>query len=129
MSRQLSTASVILNGSSAVYAKVPFVLCRARLLANGGARAIIVRLYKKGAKAEKAALGKDNLNLEAASSGEWGNNLRIRIDDLVSGEVPKITVYRKPIFSTSTIQDTKTDEREVFLNLSIATAPVESTGF
>ncbi len=90
---------------------------------NGGGRAVIVRLYKKGAKAEKAGLEKDNLKLEAASPGEWGNNLRIRIDDLVSEEVATNYGLSKTDLFNLTVHDTKTEEKEVFLNLSVADSP------
>ncbi|MBN1569774.1 MAG: phage tail sheath family protein [Acidobacteria bacterium] len=103
--------------------KFPLSYAVRDFFANGGARAIIVRLYKKGAKAEKAALGKDNLSFEAASPGEWCNNLRIRIDDLVSDEVATNYGLQKADLFNLTIQDTKTDERESFLNLSITDSP------
>src|SRR5262249_36550469 len=43
---------------------------------NGGSQAVIVRIQKGGKKAEITAL-----KLEAASEGEWGNNLFVGIDD------------------------------------------------
>lgn len=50
--------------------------------ANGGAQAIIIRLYSPetgdDAKPAKATLGKDGLILDAVSSGARGNHLRFR---------------------------------------------------
>ncbi len=90
---------------------------------NGGGRAVIVRLYKKGAKAEKAALEKDSLKLEAANAGEWGNNLRVRFDSLVSEEVATSYGLVKADLFNLTVYDTKTEEKEAFLNLSVKDSP------
>src|SRR6185295_12687896 len=49
--------------------------------ANGGAQAVVVRLYNKptGAAA-KATFEIANLPLEAASEGAWANLVRVRVD-------------------------------------------------
>ena len=48
---------------------------------NGGAQAIIVRLYKSVAdKAARAVYEVTNLALEAAWEGAWGMQLRARVD-------------------------------------------------
>ena len=57
---------------------------------NGGAQAVIVRLYKKKAGVginEYAAIKLTNLDLRAASRGSWANKLRVRIDSNVSADV------------------------------------------
>lgn len=52
--------------------------------ANGGATAIVVRLYRAeegdDAKPAKASLDVDSLTLAAAEEGAWGNALRARVD-------------------------------------------------
>ena len=48
---------------------------------NGGAQAVIVRLYKPVAgKAAKAIYEVTNLTLEAATEGAWGMQVRARVD-------------------------------------------------
>jgi hypothetical protein len=57
---------------------------------NGGARAVIVRLYKKkngDGVNDAAKITLTNLDLVAASRGSWGNGLRVRVDDKVSADV------------------------------------------
>jgi hypothetical protein len=57
---------------------------------NGGAKAVIVRLYKmKGGDGinDFAKIALTSLDLVAASRGSWGNGLRVRIDDKVSADV------------------------------------------
>src|SRR5438105_13900281 len=52
---------------------------------NGGMQAVIVRLYRDttGTKG-RARLNAHNLILEAASTGGWGNQLRVRYEHLTS---------------------------------------------
>ncbi|CAN5808930.1 phage tail sheath subtilisin-like domain-containing protein [soil metagenome] len=48
---------------------------------NGGATAIIVRLYKPtSSKGSKATFKIGNLSLEAANEGAWGQKVRVRIE-------------------------------------------------
>jgi uncharacterized protein len=59
---------------------------------NGGAQALIVRLYKSSATPkDKASITHSTLTVTAANPGSWGNQLRIRIDHAVrpleAGEV------------------------------------------
>jgi len=55
---------------------------------NGGSQAIIGRLYRAKQNATtKAIVTVDNITLEAAYEGSWGNNLRVRVDHNVSAEV------------------------------------------
>ena len=50
---------------------------------NGGAIAIIVRLYKPtNNKGSKSSFNISNLSLEAANEGAWGQKLRVRIEKL-----------------------------------------------
>ena len=49
---------------------------------NGGAQAIVVRLYNEpaGGGADTAVINTNGLTLEAASPGAWANTLRTRVD-------------------------------------------------
>src|SRR3954470_6296913 len=52
---------------------------------NGGAQAMIVRLYKQtgGGTAKPTEFTADTLTLHAASPGTWANKLRVRVDHVV----------------------------------------------
>ncbi len=55
--------------------------------ANGGTHAVVVRLYKQpGAAAAKATIDVANLGLEAADEGQWGNQVRVRVDRKAQGD-------------------------------------------
>jgi uncharacterized protein len=94
---------------------------------NGGAQAIIVRLFHaspaaKPGKGNSAAAGTPgrarlsvgDLNLEAASEGAWGNALRIRVDqDVKPGD--------DSLFNLA-VRDDGTGRIEYFRNVSVAAA-------
>jgi len=84
---------------------------------NGGSQALIVRCYRPdGANAERATMTIDGLDLEAASPGAWGNQLRVRIDhdtrDLLPNEVAN------SLFNLS-VKDVGVDTIEIFRNVSV----------
>src|SRR6266516_3326261 len=94
--------------------------------ANGGAQAIVVRLYRPedGANAAKAwailplpATGTPKLTLRATSPGLWGNALRVRVDNrtraVEAGETDG------ELFNL-TVRDTGTGVTEQFRNVSTA---------
>lgn len=90
---------------------------------NGGSQAIIVRLYHKGAKPDKATLSVNGLSLEAGYSGAWGNFLRVRIDDDVSAEIAKrYNLQSNQLFNLN-VRDTKTGVTEQFRNLTGQDSP------
>jgi phage tail sheath protein FI len=90
---------------------------------NGGARAIIVRLYKTGDGPGDAAIAVPNLPLRAASMGSWGNTLRARIDHNVSAEIAAgYGLAATDLFNLS-VYDTKTGTQETFRNLSTKESP------
>jgi len=93
---------------------------------NGGGQAVIVRLFKKGAKLAKATLTKGTLKFEAASEGGWANTLRIRVDSQVSQDVADTYGLAKTDLFNLTVYDTKTGESEVFLNLSVKESPARA---
>jgi phage tail sheath protein FI len=87
---------------------------------NGGGQAIIVRLYlaESGVSAQpaKAVVKLSNLTLEAVYPGEWGNKLRVRVDDdtrpALAGENPNL------LFNLY-VYDGNTGAIEEFRNVSL----------
>jgi phage tail sheath protein FI len=82
---------------------------------NGGNQAIIVRIYHPDSDTNlltKARLSIDNLELEAANEGSWGNKLRARIDYDVVGE------DAEDLFNLSVL-DGDTRVVEMFRNVSV----------
>ncbi|MGK7902092.1 MAG: phage tail sheath family protein [Hormoscilla sp.] len=92
---------------------------------NGGGQAVIVRLYKaKGEKNPKATLkaGKEDDNqigLEAANEGEWGNELRARVDREFPKSITDEKKDEKEKLFNLYIRDGETGEVETFLNVSM----------
>lgn len=80
---------------------------------NGGADALIIRVINGGGAATGAA---DTLNLTAASPGDWGEALRVRVD---YNTRPQVGVEQ--LFNLS-VRDTTTGVTERFLNVSVLTA-------
>jgi phage tail sheath protein FI len=91
---------------------------------NGGSRAIVVRLFKKaGGAAAKATFDLTNLNLEAASEGAWGNQVRVRVEHKAAGDANAAAVAaRLGVAATDLfdliIRDGGTGAVESFLNLT-----------
>ena len=97
--------------------------------ANGGAQAIVVRLYKKpSSAAAKATYEITNLTLEAASEGAWGNLLRARIDRKPTTDPNLVAVATRfgvapaDVFDL-TVRDGGTGAIETFLNLTTKDSP------
>lgn len=92
--------------------------------ANGGSRAVVVRLYKKpAAAAARASYKVTDLALEAASEGAWGAQLRARVDkkppidpNLVA-VAARLGVAPADVFDL-TVRDGGTKAVETFLNLT-----------
>ncbi len=95
---------------------------------NGGAQAIVVRLYRAGSALAKAKLDANGLELEAAYPGAWGNALRARVDvdvspdlaDEWSTEYPD--VQQGDIFNL-TVRDTATGFTEEYRNVTVEDSP------
>ena len=91
---------------------------------NGGAVAIIVRVYKPTAnKSGKAVLDIKDLKLEAANEGVWGTKLRARIDkkaitdpNLIAAAA-RLGVAPADAFDL-TVRDGNTGRIETFLNVT-----------
>ena len=90
---------------------------------NGGAQAIIVRLYhEENGIISKATLDVDGLELMAADEGVWGNNLRARVEkeeEDVLEEIAEIYGVEKEELFNLTVCDTKTGAIEQFANVTI----------
>ena len=93
---------------------------------NGGAQAVIVRLYKKpagDAVNETAAIKLTNLVLQAASRGAWANSLRVRIDDKVSADIAARYGLAAADLFNLTVRDTASGATETFVNLTVKESP------
>ncbi len=91
---------------------------------NGGSRAIIGRLFRpEGGGTSRAQFVFDNLTIEAASEGAWGNSLTITIDHNVSDEVASDQGLTKSDLFNITIKDTKTEVSEIHRNVSVIPGP------
>jgi phage tail sheath protein FI len=91
---------------------------------NGGAQAVIVRLYKAVAsKAARAVYEVINLTLEAASEGAWGMQVRARVDKKSANDPNLIAVAGRlgvqpaDLFDL-TLRDGGSGATETFLNLT-----------
>ena len=84
---------------------------------NGGSQALIVRCYRPdGGAAERATMSINGLDLEAASPGAWGNQLRVRIDHDTRDLLP--TEVANSLFNLS-VKDVGADTIEIFRNVSV----------
>ncbi|MEQ1907473.1 MAG: phage tail sheath C-terminal domain-containing protein [Vicinamibacterales bacterium] len=91
---------------------------------NGGATAIVVRLYKAtDNKGSKASFAVTNLGLEAASEGAWGMKLRVRIekkagtDPNLVAAAARLGVAAADLFDLIA-RDGNTGQIETFLNVT-----------
>ena len=94
---------------------------------NGGAKAIVVRLYKTdGGKADSTLKMPGSLDLLAASEGTWGNALRGRVDyDKVTDEIAQgyNPAYTKADLFNLSLYDGGTGKVETFRNLTVKESP------
>lgn len=90
---------------------------------NGGAQAIIVRLYKGDAATANATIDITNLPLEAATAGTWGNELRARVDTDVSADVAAQYGLTAGDLFNLTVRNMTSGAQERFLNLSVKESP------
>ncbi len=93
---------------------------------NGGSKALIVRLFKApGGSDGHAKITVNNLNLETANPGSWGNHLKVKVDydginDDVAGRYSPLT--KDDLFNL-TVRDESTGTMEKFPNVSIKDGP------
>jgi uncharacterized protein len=83
---------------------------------NGGAQAIIVRIYRAGANPPNAVFNANGLLLRAAWPGAWSNLLRVRIDHDTRPPLPN--EVPNTLFNLS-VKDTGTGQIEIFRNVSV----------
>lgn len=97
---------------------------------NGGRQAVIVRLYHLPVGDGTAQIDANDLVLDAASQGTWGNTLRARIDHDVPARAAPTDPHPLPwvdafgltsddLFNL-TVRDRASGATETFLNLTIA---------
>ena len=88
---------------------------------NGGAQAIIVRLYHTDANTKsKAILTVGSFQLEAANEGTWGNNLKATVDTDVTDPTAKGLGVQKADLFNLTVRDTNPGGTvEVLRNLTV----------
>ncbi len=84
-----------------------------QFFANGGTDALICRVHNGGTAASLTLAV--NFNLVAASPGDWGEALRVRVDHITRPALP--TDPPNSLFNLS-VRDTATGVTERFLNLS-----------
>jgi phage tail sheath protein FI len=95
---------------------------------NGGAQAVIVRLYADPddlANSGYAELNANELTLDAASRGSWANGLRARIDHDIPDDLPWLASFGltdADLFNLS-VRDTVTGATETFVNVTVADSP------
>ena len=82
-----------------------------QFFANGGRDALICRVHKNGARASVTLAA--NFNLVAASEGDWGEKLRVRVEN-----APNLPGEAADSRFNLTVKDTATGTVERFLNLS-----------
>jgi phage tail sheath protein FI len=98
---------------------------------NGGSQAIIVRVYKDPEEgySSKAIIklpcdNNNNLTLEAANEGAWGNNLHVSVEDVDDHFINDDFAKRLNAKNTEelfnlTVKDSSIDVTETFINVSV----------
>ncbi|MCW5618708.1 MAG: phage tail sheath family protein [Nitrosomonas sp.] len=97
----------------------PMTYAVSQFFQNGGSDTLIIRVVNGGAAASGLA---DTLNLEAASPGNWGEQLRVRVDHNTRPEIGVEELFNL------TIRDTVTGATERFLNISVLPAHARYAG-
>nr|MBA2714944.1 phage tail sheath family protein [Rubrobacteraceae bacterium] len=89
---------------------------------NGGSDALIVRLTNAATTVEfslaPSAGPSDNLELEASSSGAWGANLRLVVDDVIDPDADPNTVFNLSVIELDPATN-QSRQSEVFRNVSV----------
>src|SRR4029077_5506309 len=86
--------------------------------ANGGGQAIIVRLEKNSAKAKQ-----DDVKLEAASPGTWGNSMVYTVDakGITDDVATRFGIAKADLFNLTIYENPGTGTIERFLNVAVTT--------
>jgi phage tail sheath protein FI len=94
--------------------------------ANGGAQAVIVRLFHTPSGdgvVDRATITWSGLTLTAASRGSWANGLRIRVDANVAPDVATSFGLTTADLFNLTVRDTRAGTTERFVNLTVKESP------
>src|SRR5262249_22363059 len=86
---------------------------------NGGSQAIIVRLYKAGEASGKAK--NDDVKLEAASPGTWGNSMVYTVDSkgITDDVATRFGIAKADLFNLTIYEDPGSGTVERFLNVAV----------
>src|SRR4029077_7959167 len=86
---------------------------------NGGSQAIIVRLEKNSAKAKQ-----NDVKLEAASPGAWGNSLVYVVDSqgITNALAASSSIAKADLFNLTIYENPGIGAREQFLTVAVTTA-------
>lgn len=112
-------------------AKLPMTYAVRDYFLNGGATAVIVRLYAQpdgdGVNA-RASLILEELTLDAAYEGAWANRLRARVTSLAASDEPPAWVdqdeeLQKADVFNLLVHDEATDTTESFINVTLKESP------
>jgi phage tail sheath protein FI len=91
--------------------------------ATAAKAAAVTTAANAAAPVTRAQLPTNNLVLEAAYEGAWGNNLRARVDTDVSQDVAdRFHLDKSKLFNLS-VRDTDADITEVFRNVTVDESP------
>jgi len=90
---------------------------------NGGSQAIIVRLYKQSGEATGKAKN-DDVKLEAASPGTWGNSMVYTVDSkgITDDVAAHFGIAKSDLFNLTIYEDPGIGTVERFLNVAITDA-------
>ncbi|MDE2371002.1 MAG: phage tail sheath family protein [Burkholderiales bacterium] len=94
--------------------------------ANGGAQAVIVRLFHKptgDGVVDTATITWSGLALAAAARGSWANGLRIRVDANVSADIAAGFGLAASDLFNLTVRDMVSGATEMFVNLTVKESP------
>src|SRR5262249_49480042 len=88
---------------------------------NGGSQAIIVRLYKAGEASGKAK--NDDVKLEAASPGTWGNSMVYTVDSkgITDDVAARFGIAKADLFNLTIYENPGSGTVEHFLNVAVTT--------
>jgi phage tail sheath protein FI len=89
---------------------------------NGGSQAIIVRLYKQSGDATGRAKN-DDVKLEAASPGTWGNSMVYTVDSkgITDDVAARFGIAKADLFNLTIYENPGSGTVEHFLNVAVTT--------
>ncbi|HEX2210017.1 MAG TPA: phage tail sheath subtilisin-like domain-containing protein [Longimicrobium sp.] len=95
---------------------------------NGGGQAIVVRVHKEGSDAGTATVAYSGMNVSAASPGQWGASLRIRVEHVTDTALVQAAAATQGLPDTTEffnllVHDSATGETEEFRNLTAVSGP------